>query len=274
MASESENSQVTWDTIRAFNFEKVKEGKKVPKVADESKWKGGKVDIKVIPDSKDSNNKILELNVKKFGQLRFGNFSLPEKRDYRAIIDLWGQEGQEVVVQLRFLTKPYKVLAKEKVSLTNEPQKVVLNLPDFYIDRKVALFLITKQSSKIYVDNVAIQARALTKQELEEKQKIEALRKERKAKNQVIANQKMEKAWEAGNIAFPDDANLVNVVTYGAKGDGVTDDTAAIQDAFNNNAASHKIIYFPNGEYLISDTLKWTRRTKGKDYKTTIFQGE
>lgn len=46
---------------------------------------------------------------------------------------------------------------------------------------------------------------------------------------------------------------IYNVIDYGAVGDGVTDDTSAIQDAIN--AATDGIVYFPNGIYLISDTL-------------------
>jgi len=43
----------------------------------------------------------------------------------------------------------------------------------------------------------------------------------------------------------------VNVRTLGAKGDGVTDDTAALRQAI----AAHRALYFPMGKYLVSDTL-------------------
>jgi hypothetical protein len=42
-----------------------------------------------------------------------------------------------------------------------------------------------------------------------------------------------------------------NVKTYGAKGDGITDDTIAIQIALD----THKTIIIPEGNYVISDTL-------------------
>lgn len=43
-----------------------------------------------------------------------------------------------------------------------------------------------------------------------------------------------------------------SVRTYGAVGDGVTDDTAAIQDALDQGGA----VYFPEGEYVINAPLK------------------
>jgi len=47
----------------------------------------------------------------------------------------------------------------------------------------------------------------------------------------------------------------VNVMDYGAVGNGVANDTAAIQAAINTGAKS---IYFPQGTYLISSTLSIT----------------
>ncbi len=43
----------------------------------------------------------------------------------------------------------------------------------------------------------------------------------------------------------------VNIRTLGVKGDGVTDDTAAIQKAINE----HATLYVPSGRYLVSDTV-------------------
>lgn len=59
---------------------------------------------------------------------------------------------------------------------------------------------------------------------------------------------------------FPPDSGMVNVKTqYHARGDGVTDDTAAIQQAISSTVhhpqAGARIIYFPAGTYLVSRPL-------------------
>src|SRR6185437_1441422 len=51
--------------------------------------------------------------------------------------------------------------------------------------------------------------------------------------------------------AVPAQSTWVNLRDLGAKGDGVTDDTAVIQKAI----AEHKTIYFPSGHYIVTDTL-------------------
>jgi Pectate lyase superfamily protein/Viral BACON domain len=59
---------------------------------------------------------------------------------------------------------------------------------------------------------------------------------------------------------FPPDSGMVNVKTaYGAKGDGVTDDTQAIQQAISS-VVHHpqlgpRILYFPAGTYMVSRPL-------------------
>src|SRR5574340_1601544 len=47
-------------------------------------------------------------------------------------------------------------------------------------------------------------------------------------------------------------ADVVNVKDFGAKGDGVSDDTAAIQAAVNAALASTRKVVFPSGRYLVS----------------------
>jgi parallel beta-helix repeat protein len=51
----------------------------------------------------------------------------------------------------------------------------------------------------------------------------------------------------------------VNVKIFGAKGDGITDDTVSIQNAINS-VASNFILEFPNGTYVI-DTLSLTGKS-------------
>ncbi|BCM91358.1 hypothetical protein IAD21_03230 [Abditibacteriota bacterium] len=64
---------------------------------------------------------------------------------------------------------------------------------------------------------------------------------------------------DSGDIVFPAEAGVLNVrdAQYGAKGDGVSDDTAAIQKALTEGLDKHRIVYLPKGTYLVSDTLQW-----------------
>ncbi len=50
---------------------------------------------------------------------------------------------------------------------------------------------------------------------------------------------------------LPPTTDWTSVLTLGIKGDGTTDDTAALQQAID----THRVLYFPIGHYLISDTL-------------------
>ncbi len=60
----------------------------------------------------------------------------------------------------------------------------------------------------------------------------------------------------AENVVFPEKVGVINVMTaYGAVGDGKTDDTAAIQKAFDEQRGRNQTLYFPNGTYLISDSV-------------------
>jgi hypothetical protein len=80
---------------------------------------------------------------------------------------------------------------------------------------------------------------------------------------------------------FPDlpeeEGGVINVKDYGAKGDGVTDDTQAFKRAIERDeiANSGKIIYVPKGTYLVSDTINWPRgKHGGHYYKRTTILGE
>ncbi len=76
---------------------------------------------------------------------------------------------------------------------------------------------------------------------------------------------------------FPDDSGIVNIKTaYGAKGDGVTDDTQAILRAIREHigyTGATKVIYFPKGTYLVSDELVW-KNTSGNWDTYLTFQGQ
>jgi len=80
----------------------------------------------------------------------------------------------------------------------------------------------------------------------------------------------------AENIIFPTDAGIVNVVTqYGADNTGQTDATAAIQQAFNEHPSGNTIFYFPNGVYLVSNTIRWADAPDGtQKQKRNILQGQ
>jgi len=80
------------------------------------------------------------------------------------------------------------------------------------------------------------------------------------------------------NIAFPACASVVDVTKppYNAKGDGRTDDTDAIQKALADTMGVHKILYFPNGTYLISKTLRHSKKNSagGEAWGFNWLQGQ
>ena len=75
------------------------------------------------------------------------------------------------------------------------------------------------------------------------------------------------------NFVLPADATVWDVTDYGAIGDGITDDTSAIQTAIdaamnsNDRYSAPKMIYMPNGTYLISDSLE------ARLFNTTTWNG-
>ena len=76
------------------------------------------------------------------------------------------------------------------------------------------------------------------------------------------------RATSTQNIEFPSGTpGIYNVRDYGAKGDGVTDDTAALKATFQaidnipfqRPNADNSMVYLPNGTYLVSDTISFTQ---------------
>ena len=75
---------------------------------------------------------------------------------------------------------------------------------------------------------------------------------------------------------FPADSGITNVKNFGAKGDGITDDTLAIQTAIKSVSRGYGqqgTIYFPNGTYLVSKALEW-RNGAGDWWPYLNFQGQ
>lgn len=67
---------------------------------------------------------------------------------------------------------------------------------------------------------------------------------------------------------------FVNVVEYGAKGNGTTDDSASIQNALNALSSSGGIVYFPKGIYLIkTGLLFYSNQTLFFENGATLLQG-
>lgn len=75
---------------------------------------------------------------------------------------------------------------------------------------------------------------------------------------------------------FPSDTGMIDIrARYGAKGDGVTDDTRAIQAAISANIHSTNgaILYFPAGIYLVSSPLFYKNTAQAWSSALTL-QGE
>jgi hypothetical protein len=61
----------------------------------------------------------------------------------------------------------------------------------------------------------------------------------------------------AEDVRYPAGSGFSNVRDYGARGGGVTDDTAAVRKAIADVRMHFQVIYLPAGTYLVSDTINW-----------------
>jgi hypothetical protein len=76
---------------------------------------------------------------------------------------------------------------------------------------------------------------------------------------------------------YPASSSVIDVTQppYGAKADGLTDDTEALQRALNENVGRHRAIYLPAGTYRVSRTLTWPKRWNGHDnWGHTLIRGQ
>jgi hypothetical protein len=71
---------------------------------------------------------------------------------------------------------------------------------------------------------------------------------------------------QAQSVSLPLESGFLNVKDLGARGDGKTDDTEALQAALGQNQSkasqSVRSIYIPNGVYLVSNTIIWGDKRK------------
>jgi hypothetical protein len=70
---------------------------------------------------------------------------------------------------------------------------------------------------------------------------------------------------------FDSGGQFYNVKTFGAKGDGVNDDTTAIQNAYNAALTIGGIVFLPAGTYLISRVINVAGN--GNQFGTVLFMG-
>ncbi|KAM0799623.1 glycoside hydrolase family 55 protein [Usnea florida] len=70
-------------------------------------------------------------------------------------------------------------------------------------------------------------------------------------------------------------SKFLSTRTHGARGDGITDDTAALQKVIDTASLSDQIVFFDAGTYRISKTLNVPRNSKliGESYSSILSSG-
>ncbi len=83
---------------------------------------------------------------------------------------------------------------------------------------------------------------------------------------------------QAFHFVPPEGSGVVNVKEHGVKGDGITDDTEALRKIISDNIGksryrSNSFLYFPDGTYLLSDTIESRIIAEGRDEGKVIAAG-
>jgi len=74
-------------------------------------------------------------------------------------------------------------------------------------------------------------------------------------------------------IRFPKDGGVLDMRDFGASPNDGQDDTSAIQAVLDAHPSGNRIVYLAEGEWIITDTLKWGGTNNGNAQKRTILQG-
>lgn len=78
----------------------------------------------------------------------------------------------------------------------------------------------------------------------------------------LAASGRGSRTGEGAGVRFPASSAVIDVTKppYNAVGDGKADDTAALQRALDDAMGRGKIVYLPNGTYLVSSTLNYRKK--------------